>query len=391
MNPKTEQRCSRVNFKWLAAVVLAANTAFGAEDNLYLVVDLSGGPEAARYPVRYSPTPPDLDDDTCRTTELWLRRIPAGTFVMGSPEGEIGRGENEFLHRVTLTEDFYIGVFQMTQKQYELARGFNPAKYLGDTRPVESLSYNTLRGKVEDGINWPQTGSSVTEGSFLGGIRAKTGLTFDLPTEAQWEYACRAGTTTALNNGKNLTGKNRCPNMDELGRYVYNKNDGKGGESPKTALTVSLFPALTFVLATAESVTRDARKGAYLEHTKVGMYPPNAWGLYDMHGNVWEWCLDWYTENLSTPEMLGFGGAFTREIQIAYQNGTLAATDPKGPVSGRYRLWRGGGGKNAAHYNRSAHRYYYTPGNNGGDRGFRICVLLAPVPGQPLAPTPELR
>ena len=110
------------------------------------------------------------------------------------------------------------------------------------------------------GGGWPEYGHAVDEDSFMGRIRAKTGLMFDLPTEAQWEYACRAGTTTALNSGKNLlvkTGEDA--NLNEVGRYDSNLNDGKGG---------------------------------YSEHTKVGSYLPNAWGLYDMHGNVEEWCLD---------------------------------------------------------------------------------------------------
>ena len=382
--------------KWLAVGLLAvsaANTASGAEDNLYMVVDLSGGTEAERYPVRYSPTPPDLNDDTCRTTELWLRRIPAGTFVMGSPEEELGRKENEVQHRVTLSEDFYIGVFQMTQKQHELVMGINTAQHEGDMRPVETLSYVMLRGKVAEGVNWPQTGSIVTANSFMGVIREKTRLIFDLPTEAQWEYACRAGTATALNSGKNLTDTKHCPNMDELGRYWCNQNDGKGKEVLKTKLTISLSPMLSLILATAGYVMNGNPTGECIPHTKVGLYQPNAYGLYDMHGNVWEMCLDWYTANLSTPEMLGLDGAFTRELQIAYQNGTLAATDPKGPdsSSSNIRLLRGGGCSNNAFYNRSGHRYARVPGNIAHDCGFRVCVLLTPVPYRPGTPTPGLR
>jgi len=377
--------------KWLAVVVLTANTASGAEDNLYMVVDLSGGAEAARYPVRYSPTPPDLNDDTCRTTELWLRRIPAGTFVMGSPVGELGREENEVLHRVTLTEDFYIGVFQVTQKQFELVMDGNPSQHEGDMRPVETLSYGTIRGRVAEGANWPQTGSLVTSDSFMGRVRVKTELVFDLPTEAQWEYACRAGTATALNSGKNLTDRKKCPNMDELGRYWCNQDDGKGREDANAQVTISLSPMLSLVLATARYVMNDNPAGDYTPHTNVGMYAPNAYGLYDMHGNVWERCLDWYTANLNTPEMLGLDGAFTRELQIAYQNGTLAATDPKGPDSGTIRILRGGGCNNNAFYNRSGYRYARAPGNMARDCGFRACVLLNPIPPRPNIPVPEFR
>ena len=279
---------------------------------LYLVVDLNTGA------VTPSTTGPDLSDDTCRTTELWLRRIPKGTFTMGSPVGEVGRYSDETQHQVTLTEDFYIGVFEVTQKQYSLIYGSNPSYYKGDTRPVEYVSYNTIRRTVSTA--WPTYGHAVDGGSFLGKLRAKTGQTFDLPTEAQWEYACRAGTTTALNTGKNLTSTDRDSAMDEAGRYDYNRNDGKGG---------------------------------YSEHTKVGSYLPNAWGLYDMHGNVWEWCLDWWKSDL----------------------GSSAVTDPKGPNSGSARVLRGGGWTHGAQFCRSASRGSDAPSSGSSYGGFRVVLL----------------
>ena len=251
----------------------------------YMVVDLSGGVDVARYPVRYSATPPDVTKDECRTTELWLRLIFPGTSMMGSPAEELGHHSYDApLHKVTLTKPFYIGVFEVTQKQYQLVMGTNPSYYKGDTRPVEHVSYNMLRGTV-NGASWPVS-NQVDEDSFFYVLRAKTSLLFDLPTEAQWEYACRAGTSTALNSGKNLTGTQSCSNMAELGRYGFNNKDGKGG---------------------------------YSQHTKVGSYLPNAWGLYDMHGNVLEWCLDWYG-SLSSNDLM----------------------DPKGANSGSDRIFRGG-------------------------------------------------
>ena len=246
---------------------------------VYLIVNLETGEK------RHSWTPPDLSDDACRTTELWLRWIPAGTFIMGSPDDELGRDSSETQHQVTLTQGYWMGVFEVTQKQYELITGGNPSYYKGDVRPVELVSYDDIRG-TGVGASWPSGGHEVDAYSFLGKLRAKTGLPFDLPTEAQWEYACRAGTTTALNSGKNLTATNNCPNMAEVGRYRYNRSDGKGG---------------------------------YREHTKVGCYLPNAWGIYDMHGNVWEWCLD-RTGNSPSE----------------------AVTDPQGPATGSYRVLRGG-------------------------------------------------
>ena len=284
----------------------------------YLVVDLSGGTDVSRYPVRYSALGPDVSQDTCRTTELWLRLVPPGTFMMGSPAEELGRQSDETLHQVTLTRPFYIGVFEVTQKQYALVMGSNPSCRKGDTRPVEYVSYDTLRGAVS-GASWPQS-HQVDEGSFFHVLRAKTALLFDLPTEAQWEYACRAGTSTALNSGKNLTNTQTCPNMDEVGRY----------------------------------------RGNGLYHVKVGNYLPNAWGLYDMHGNVAEWCLDGY-------------GKLSAE----------AVTDPTG-IKSNYRVQRGYGYVDNSYYCnadqcRSAYRGYasYLSTSKGNTLGFRLVCLPA--------------
>lgn len=286
----------------------------------YIVIDLSGGANAASYPVRFSAAGPNLDDDTCRTTELWLRLILPGTFQMGSPTTELGRSSSETQHSVTISKPFYLGVFEMTQKQWQLVTGGTPSDYRGDTRPVERVSYNDIRGSLV-GANWPTHGQ-VDADSFLGKLRARTALNLDLPTEAQWEYACRAGTTTALNNGKDLENTSQDPAMAEVGRYTY--NSGNSGSSDG--------------------------KGGYSYHTKVGMYRANAWGLYDMHGNVWEWCLDWYGN---------------------YATG--AQTDPSGAASGSYRVLRGGCWYYYAYYCRSAYRYYYYPSYRYYYFGFRLC------------------
>ena len=282
----------------------------------YLVIDLSGGANAASYPVRFVAAGPDLASDVCRTTELWLKLVLPGTFTMGSPTDELGRYSYEMQHAVTLTKAFYMGVFEMTQKQWTLVMGSNPSRYKGDTRPVEQVSYNDIRGTLL-GANWPAH-AQVDATSFLGKIRARTALNFDLPTEAQWEYACRAGTTTALNNGRDLSSTGQDAAMDEVGRYHYNRNDGKGGYT------------------------------SY--HTKVGSYVPNAWGLYDMHGNVWEWCLDWY-------------GSYT----------TGVVTDPVGSASGSTRVHRGGSYYGYAQRCRSANRRYDSPSDGSNNFGFRLC------------------
>ena len=310
----------------------------------YMVIDLSPGPEAKKYDVTYMTEIPNGEwDDEYKTSKLVLKLVAPGTFMMGSPVDELGHNynssyNNEPLHKVTLTQPFYMGVFELTQKQYQLVMGSNPSSYMGDNRPVERVSYNMLRGS-DLGAKWPE-GKQVDATSFFGKLRTCTGITFDLPTEAQWEYTCRAGTGSALNSGKNLTGTETCANVAEVARYGKNTGDGMGG---------------------------------YSQHTVVGKYKPNAWGFYDMHGNVAEWCRDWWQSNIT-------------EFTI----------DPKGAYSGSYRVVRGGAwyyGNGYAGYAaccRSAYRSYYwrddnnyssfnsNPGNNTlRVLGFRVACFPA--------------
>jgi hypothetical protein len=194
-----------------------------------------------------------------KTDRLVLRRVHGGAF----PPGTGG---------TAVTNEFYIGVFELTQRQrYHIMGAYNGDSYYKgsdrDVHPEERVSYNMIRGATNDtpAINWPYTGTSVGESGLLGRMRARTGLAFDLPTSVQWEYACRAGTATAYNSGSDSEAA-----LDELGWY--------SGNSTTTCA--------------------------------VGLLRPNAWGLYDMHGNVEELCLDWF--NAAETQRLRRNGSWMR-------------------------------------------------------------------------------
>ncbi|MBP5320095.1 MAG: SUMF1/EgtB/PvdO family nonheme iron enzyme [Kiritimatiellae bacterium] len=296
---------------------------------LYCVVDLSAGPNAERYPVSYLAKLPDggFNKGEYKTTKLVLRRIEPGTFIMGENQADKS-------HSVTLTKPFFIGIFEVTQKQYALVTGNDPSQYKGDMRPVERVSYDMIRGNGY-GAGWPGS-PAVDNYSFMGKLRARTGLAFDLPTEAQWEYACRAGTKSDYNNG----GKTEA-SLKKLGRFLFNQQER--GYREKDVNFVRHRP--------------DGKGGFWGNHTAVGSYEPNAWGLYDMHGNVWEWCLD-----------LDWNGRF------------MYGTDPKGHSSGTFRMIRGGGWSDSADGCNSVCRLGY-PSNDRGDSkglcniGFRVALV----------------
>ncbi len=211
----------------------------------YCVIDLSGGANAATYPVTYCDTEPDggFTATEYKTTKLVLKRVEAGSFIMG-------KDQTKESCRVTLTKPFYMALFETTQKQWELVTGTNPSCFSGEALPVETVSYDMIRGSTE-GAKWPAS-NAVDEDSFFGKLRTRTGIAFDLPTEAQWEYVCRAGTTTAYSYGSKA-----------------NSDYGWGDEN-------------------AKGTTHE-----------VGTKKPNPWGFYDLYGNVFEWCLDWWSKSLS--------------------------------------------------------------------------------------------
>lgn len=285
----------------------------GSTKRLYMVVDLSGGQKATKFPVTYLDKVPSGGwTKEYKTTKLVLRRIEAGSFVMGDKNDS----SSVTPHQVTLTKGFYAGVFEVTQRQWELVVGPKNWYSSGSMKPADNITYVDIRGRYA-GSGWP-TSSEVDADSFMGILRRKTGLTsFDLPTEAQWEYSCRAGTTTDLNSGHDLVNPDGNDKyMNKVGRY----RDNRGG-------------------------------GSYA--ASVGSYQPNAWGLYDMHGNVWEWCLDWAESSL--------------------QRSSKAQTDPVGALSGTSRIIRGGNYFNSADSARSSYRLTSNPERGSwAGTGFRV-------------------
>jgi len=229
------------------------------------------------------------------TTGMVLVAVPPGSFVMGSQPTEAGRNVDETPHRVTLTDVFYIGQREVTQAEWKQVMNSNPAHFSSCARcPVEQVTFD----EVND---------------FLARLSGNTvAMRFRLPTEAEWEYACRAGATTPFNTGEQLTADQA--NID--GRYPY-----AGG------------PA-------------GAARG---KTTPVGSFKPNAWGLSDMHGNVWEWTNDWYGP---------YDGAH--------------ATNPPGPSRGTKRVIRGGSWAFDANSARCALRYTHSPQDKGYSLGFRV-------------------
>ena len=240
------------------------------------------------------------------TVNLDMIRIEPGTFRMGSPEDELGRDYNETQHQVTLTKGYWMGQYEVTQAQYEAVMGTNPSYFNGADLPVEQVSW-------DDAMEFC---TKLTASEKAAG-RLPEGYEYTLPTEAQWEYACRGGTRGALNNGKYMSDKFECDEMDEVGWYWYNSD--------------------------------------YMTHP-VGQKQPNAFRLYDAHGNVCEWCLDWYGD---------------------YPTGPV--TDPAGPETGSHRIMRGGSYGDDACDCRSAVRSYSSPSESYDFCGFRVALTPIPV------------
>jgi formylglycine-generating enzyme required for sulfatase activity len=236
--------------------------------------------------------------------------IPKGTFTMGSPIEEEGRYDSEVQHEVTISKDYYLGVTEVTQGQYEKVIGTNPSEFQkqvilnGDSsmHPVEKVTW-------EDAVAFCKRLSELPD-------EKKAGREYRLPTEAEWEYACRAGSDTAYHFG----GSSK-PSDD----FAWFSNSNK-------------------------------------QTHPVGQKKANAWGLYDMHGNVFEWCSDWLGE---------------------YPKG--AVSDPTGPKEGVLRVFRGGSWNSGAASGRSATRFYTGPLGRGDWIGFRVAVSSTEIPTSPEA------
>ena len=318
----------------------------------YMVVDISSAaePNTQKYYPSADFVPGGiLGKPDYRTTSLVMRKIMAKDieWTMGSTTLETQRVEaNEATHKVTLTNNYYIGVFPVTQEQWDLIQPSRLAPSFFNNaidramRPVEQVCYNEIRNSANDSANstynWP---ANPNPSSFLGKLRTKTGIDFDLPSEAQWEFAARAGNgDTKWGDGSGIQNTDTDANLDKLGRYERNGGrvwNGSYYDEPSQFCRATQGTAI------------------------VGSYAPNAWGLYDVYGNVWEWCLDWYEDNINA-------------------NGGKVNIDPATPTntrsgaSGTNRVRRGGCRYFAAGTCRPAKRSYATPSNRGVSDGFRV-------------------
>ncbi len=254
--------------------------------------------------------------------------IPPGTFQMGSPSNEPDRDDDERQHRVKLTKGYYMGVTEVTLGQW---RTFvNKTGYKSEAeKDGWAYAWDGDSWEKKRGASWKEPGFSQTDDNpvtcvsyndaqeFIKWLNRREGSSkYRLPSEAEWEYACRAGTDTPFNTG-------RCLSTDQA--------NFDGSNYPLTGCS----------------------KGVYRVKTlPVQSFVPNAWGLYDMHGNVWEWCADWYGD---------------------YPTGTV--TDSTGPSSGSNRVTRGGSWYDFARGCRSANRDRDNPVNRGNSLGFRLARI----------------
>jgi formylglycine-generating enzyme required for sulfatase activity len=231
-------------------------------------------------------------EELVNTIGMKFRLIQPGSFMMGSDKGD---PDEKPAHKVTLTKRFYMGVYEVTQEEWEKVMGSNRSRFKGPKNPVEMVSWEDAQ-------------------EFIRKLSDRERVTYRLPTEAEWEYACRAGTTTEFYWGDDV-------GLQEIGRYAWYAGNLDGSK---------------------------------LDTKPVGQKKPNAWGLYDMSGNVWEWCQDWYAEK------------YPLERQ----------TDPVGPKSGSRRVIRGGSWSYYVSPCRSALRDWLRPAVRSESLGFRLVRII---------------
>jgi len=292
-------------FAVMAAVCLAgsgtaptAKTPYGADK----------AKEYQKAAAEFCGVPVEKSVDIAEGVTMNFVLIPAGTFFMGSPTTESQRDRNEGpAHDITISKPYYLGKFEVTQKQWN---GFfagtvfarKEFKFPGDNMPADSIS-------------------GFEAEKFLMDLSSRLSMKFRLPTEAEWEHACRAGTQTPFYTGDTIS--------TSQANYDGSKTYASGA------------------------------KGLQLKQTvDIGMYPPNPFGLHDMHGNVWEWCMDW------------FDADYYKESP---------GTDPTGPPTGGSRVIRGGCWQSHPTKCRSAERDAYNPSKSNDTIGFRVLLEVAPV------------
>lgn len=238
--------------------------------------------------------------------------IPAGTFLMGSPEKEVYRNKDEAQHEVTITKPFYLGVHEVTQGQYAKIMGDNPSFFSADGGGKQRVKNRDTSNHPVERVSW------LDAVEFCKKLGNKEGKMYRLPSEAEWEYACRAGTQTVFNVGHDFN--STLANINGLSYSSYGAE--KAGPFWRSTVT-------------------------------VGDYKANAFGLYDMHGNVQEWCQDWYNADYYA---------------------TSPKEDPPGPKEGTERVLRGGAWPSSAKACRSAARNHLPPDDRTYTCGLRVVL-----------------
>lgn len=296
-------------------------TADGYHDfSGYVEVDAN----ANYFTIDMRPETKDEETFTVNGVSFTMKLVEGGTFQMGSSDSDADSDEKS-VHSVTLSS-YYIGETEVTQALWKAVMGNNPSYFKGDNLPVESVSWNDCQ-------------------EFIRKLNQKTGKNFRLPTEAEWEFAARGGAKTSLYNGENIIirGKNNSPNLDALA--WYGGNCGRN-YTIEEGCDVSNGDGIS---GWDEKQYSDSKGGTH----PVKKKQPNAYGLYDMLGNVWEWCSDWYGSDYY---------------------GKSPSTNPKGPSSGSYRVLRGGSWYDRAGYCRVSNRDDSIPDYTFNGRGFRLCL-----------------